>query len=215
MSEAPPFYDRAVAHVPEAAWRAAGAVCFAVALAYRVAYGGPEARPIYWLETLVPALIFAAYLTREPPRTPARGFAAVVLPFLAAGMPFLFLRPPFTGFGGAHQTLFGLLLAPPTLAMLASYVALRRSYALMAEARSLVARGPYALVRHPVYVSQALCGAVVVAFRFSWESAVIYVAFLAIQHARAKAEEAALAAAHGADWQAYAARVGRYWPRFP
>ena len=207
------WYDRAVERVPEAAWRRAGALWFVLAIAYRVRQNGWSTEPIVWLETAIPAAILYAYLTRTPPARPARGFAAVVLPFAAAGLPFLLLRPRFTDWGAAHLQLFGLLLAVPTLWMLASYAVLRRSYALMAEARGLVTRGPYALMRHPVYVAQALCGAVVLAFRFSWISVAVYVAFLLAQHARLGAEERALAEAHGKAWEDYAARVGRFGPR--
>lgn len=208
------WYDRLVVALPERDWRLAGAVWFAVALSARIGQGwSTVTSPIFWLETAVPAAILAAYVTRAPAAKPARGFAAVVVPFLAAGTPFLFLVPDVTPWGRAHLALFGMLLAPPTLLMIWAYVVLRRSYALMAEARGLVTRGPYAWVRHPVYVAQFACGAIVVAFRFHPVSVVTFVAFVMMQRARARAEEAALAEAHPEEWAAYAAEVDRWWPR--
>src|SRR5690606_25456405 len=103
--------DRAVARVPHGAWRAAGAAITAGALAWRLTTRAEyRSAALFWLETAVPMLILAAYLTRPPPVRPARGFDAIVLPFVAAGMPFLFLIPPFTAWGGAHLDLFMALL---------------------------------------------------------------------------------------------------------
>ena len=205
--------DRAVARVPPAAWRACGAVGFTVALAHRLRTRATyPLEALFWLETAVPALILAAYLTRPPPVRPARGADGVLLPFAAAGLPFLFLNPPFTPWAQAHPELFALLLIPPTALMVAGYLALNRSYALMAEARALVTRGPYAWMRHPVYTAQLACGAVVVAFRFSGANLALFLAFAYIQHTRANAEEAALREAFPDAWAAYATRVKRYWP---
>lgn len=205
--------DRLVARVPYQAWRLGGVVWFTVALTLRLRSARYYASGVLFaLETAVPALILVAYVFRPPPVRTARGFAGVVLPFFAAGLPFGFLTQPFTAWGRAHLELFALLLTPPTALMVASYVTLNRSYALMAEARRLVTRGPYALVRHPVYVSQILCGGVVVAFRFSALNLVLYLVFIALQRARAAAEEAALAEAFPDSFAAYKSRTGRFWP---
>lgn len=186
--------DLAVARVPPVAWRAAGAVVTAGALAWRLSTRHEyRSAALFWLETAVPMLILAAYLTRPPPVRPARGFDAIVLPFVAAVLPFAFLYPPFTAWGRAHIDLFILLLIPPTALMVAGYLALNRNYSLMAEARQLVTHGPYAYLRHPIYTAQLACAAVVVAFRFSWVSVGVYLVFAWIQGRRAKAEEAALA----------------------
>lgn len=186
--------DRAVARVPHAAWRAAGATVTAGALYWRLGTRHEyRSGALFWLETAVPMLILAAYLTRPPPVRPARGFDAIVLPFVAAVLPFAFLLPPFTPWGRAHIDWFVLLLIPPTALMAISYLALNRSYSLMAEARQLVTHGPYAYLRHPIYMAQLACAAIVVAFRFSWMSVGVYLVFAWIQYRRAKAEEAALA----------------------
>lgn len=188
--------DRAVARVPHSTWRTGGALVTAVALCWRLSTRHEyRSAALFWLETAVPMMILAAYLTRSAPVRPARGFDAIVLPFVAAGLPFAFLVPPFTAWGRAHLDLFVLLLIPPTALMVVSYLTLNRSYSLMAEARSLVTHGPYAYLRHPIYTAQLACAAVVVAFCFSWLSVGVYLVFAWIQYRRARAEEAALAEA--------------------
>jgi protein-S-isoprenylcysteine O-methyltransferase Ste14 len=80
----------------------------------------------------------------------------------------------------------------------------------------LTRSGPYALVRHPLYVGSFLLGlgfavmsdAVVVPPLFTMVFAVLYVP-------KALREEAFLRDRYGSDYDAYAARVGRCVPRRP
>ena len=206
-----PWYDALVARVPHGAWRAGGSLWFAALVVHRLheraAYGSAA---LFWLEAAVPMTILAAYLTRPAPVQAARGAGGVLAPFLAAGLPLAFLEPPFTDVGRAHLALFAGLLIGPTAWMVWGYLALNRSYALMAEARQLVIRGPYRYMRHPVYAAQLACGAVVVAFRFSLVSLLALAVFAWLQSVRIRAEEAALAAAFPDKWAAYAAHVKRF-----
>jgi protein-S-isoprenylcysteine O-methyltransferase Ste14 len=76
----------------------------------------------------------------------------------------------------------------------------------------LITGGPYALVRHPMYVGLILA---------AWGSLLIYSTWTALGFAlcapmiigRARREEAALAAEFGAQWQAYCQRVPMLIPR--
>lgn len=114
--------DRAVARVPHSIWRTGGALVTAIALSWRLGTRHEyRSGTLFWLETAVPMMILAAYLTRPAPVRPARGFDAIVLPFIAAGLPFAFLYPPFTAWGRAHLDLFVLLLIPPTALMVISW----------------------------------------------------------------------------------------------
>ncbi len=77
----------------------------------------------------------------------------------------------------------------------------------------LVTDGPFALVRHPLYLglqTAALGGFLL--FR-TWTFAFVAVNFIALIF-RARREEQALAAAFGEEWQAYADRVPLWWPRW-
>jgi len=80
--------------------------------------------------------------------------------------------------------------------------------------RELVTKGPYSVVRNPLYLFTlfgaggfgALSGSMVVALVCAGFAAIV---FLIV----ARQEEAFLAAAFPADYPAYAARVPRFWPR--
>ena len=77
----------------------------------------------------------------------------------------------------------------------------------------LVTHGPFALVRHPLYLGlqMAAFGGLLI-FR-TWTLAFVAVNFLALL-IRARREEQALAAEFGEAWAAYARRVPGWIPRF-
>jgi protein-S-isoprenylcysteine O-methyltransferase Ste14 len=83
-----------------------------------------------------------------------------------------------------------------TLGDLASIYAvmhLGRSYSLMAEARQPIAGGPYAIVRHPLYLAEqiALLGALIT--YLSWRALALFAAQSFFQYLRARNEERVLA----------------------
>jgi len=90
-------------------------------------------------------------------------------------------------------------------------LALGRCFGVLPEARGLVTRGPYRLVRHPVYLGEiaALTGLTIAA------PAPVHVAMLAVfifaQLTRMRLEEAALTEAFP-EYAAYAARTSRLLP---
>lgn len=115
-------------------------------------------RPIGAVFFLEQAWFVALFLIRRPPRVVTERAGAWLF---AAGGTFggLLLRPQ-----GAHppwgvQAGLGLQLLGLALAV-ASLATLGRSFGLVAADRGLVTRGPYAVVRHPVYVAYLLiqCG---------------------------------------------------------
>lgn len=77
----------------------------------------------------------------------------------------------------------------------------------------LITNGPFALVRHPMYlgVLTAAWGALLV-YR-TWATVFMAVGFVGLV-LRAHREEQALAAEFGADWEAYCRRVPAWIPRF-
>ena len=80
--------------------------------------------------------------------------------------------------------------------------------------RRLVARGPYGVVRNPMYVGAvgALAGA---ALYFRSGALLLYAGafFLAAHLLVTLYEEPTLARMFGAEYEAYRGRVGRWWPR--
>jgi protein-S-isoprenylcysteine O-methyltransferase Ste14 len=93
-----------------------------------------------------------------------------------------------------------------------SVLALGRCFGVLPEARGLVVRGPYRLVRHPVYIGETmiLLGLALGA-PGAWNLAGL-VLFVAAQSVRMRMEEAALTAAFPA-YADYAARTGKVLPR--
>jgi len=96
--------------------------------------------------------------------------------------------------------------------LLASVLALGRCFGVLPEARGLVTRGPYRLVRHPVYLGElgACCG-LALASPTVTNGAVLAV-FAAAQVVRMGLEERALTRAFP-DYASYAARTPRLLPR--
>ena len=98
--------------------------------------------------------VVAAYLIRRPARTVSRRWGDWLLAFGGTFGGVLF-RPV-----GAHPqwgVSTGLVLQLVGLAIcVASFLALGRSFGFVAADRGLVQRGPYAIVRHPIYASYLL-----------------------------------------------------------
>ena len=80
--------------------------------------------------------------------------------------------------------------------------------------RRLVVRGPYALIRNPMYVGAALAMSGAAVFYQSAAVAAYVTAFLVVTHLFVIAyEEPTLRATFGEDYDAYCASVGRWFPR--
>jgi protein-S-isoprenylcysteine O-methyltransferase Ste14 len=172
--------------IPEFLWRLVGVLFFAGVVAFRFARQYSPT-PIFWVETLVYALIVLGYARRTPPRERAATPLEVVLPLLGGPAPFLLLLPDWQPLV-AEPVVLGLFLAGGLLSAV-SYAFLGGSFSILVEARELRACGPYRLVRHPVYLGQLLSATGSVLGRFVWWNVVLGAVFAAIQIARAVLEE--------------------------
>jgi protein-S-isoprenylcysteine O-methyltransferase Ste14 len=76
----------------------------------------------------------------------------------------------------------------------------------------LVKTGPYAIVRHPMYVGLALAAWGALLIYFTWTT-VYFACFAPLLAFRAYREEQALAAEFGEQWQEYYRRVPMFMPR--
>jgi protein-S-isoprenylcysteine O-methyltransferase Ste14 len=144
-----------------------------------------------------------AFLVRRPPRAVSGRIGSWLL---AGGGTFggLLLRP-----GGAHppwgvEVGFGLQLAGLAVAII-SLLALGRSFGFVAADRGLKTRGPYAVVRHPVYASYLLIQSGYVLQSLSPWNILIFVFASACNIGRALAEENLLARSHA--YRAYQKQV--------
>ena len=96
--------------------------------------------------------------------------------------------------------------------LLISFTCLRRSFSVLPQARRLVMSGPYALVRHPVYLfEEIMFFGVMLQFVQPW-ALFIFATQLCFQLARIPFEERVLADAFPA-YAEYSARTARLIPR--
>lgn len=76
----------------------------------------------------------------------------------------------------------------------------------------LITHGPFAIVRHPMYLGIILAAAGGLLIYRTWTFLFVVVSFLGLT-LRARQEEGALAAEFGEEWQAYCRRVPAWIPR--
>ena len=100
--------------------------------------------------------------------------------------------------------------------LLVSFLALGRCFGLLPEARGLVTRGPYRLVRHPVYLGEFGAVAGLVLASTTTRNVLLAVGFAAAQAVRMRLEERELTHVFP-EYASYASRtprlVPRFWPR--
>jgi protein-S-isoprenylcysteine O-methyltransferase Ste14 len=135
--------------------------------------------------------------------------------FIACGVAMLataiVVSPAHTG--GTALLLVGDVVAVCGCAwLLASVFVLGRCFGVLPEARGLVLRGPYRLVRHPVYLGEIFAiGGLMIAAPAAWNVFVLML-LVAAQLLRARLEEQALREAFP-EYDDYARSTGRLLPR--
>ncbi|HEV3029530.1 MAG TPA: isoprenylcysteine carboxylmethyltransferase family protein [Planctomycetota bacterium] len=161
------------------------------------------------------------WLTRPAATSVAKGFRETVLPLLLVLFPFGIVMMPYTynrwmpEKATAHLAglyAINLLLILGGLLNIIGLVALRRSFAIMAEARVLVRSGPYRWVRHPMYSAHFVIFLCVLLQRFAPLTLGLYIVFVGGQIVRARIEERKLAATFP-DYEEYRRTTGMFFPR--
>jgi len=135
--------------------------------------------------------VVVAYLIRRPARTVSRRMDDWLLAFGGTFGGVLF-RPvgahPLWGLdGGLVVQLIGLAIC------VLSFLALGRSFGFAAADRGLVRRGPYAIVRHPIYASYVLLQFGYVMQSISLRNALVMLFATSCNIGRARAEDRLLA----------------------
>jgi protein-S-isoprenylcysteine O-methyltransferase Ste14 len=155
--------------------------------------------------------VIAAFVLRVPPRGKAPGLLPRFAAFAGTFATVLFVQLPPADLSLPVQTLATALVVGGSLLGIYVVAMLGRSFSIMAEARVLKTRGPYALVRHPLYFTEELVvlGAAI-QYRQPWGAA-LFLVHLGLQIWRMHNEERVLAAAYP-DYAAYAARTARLIP---
>ncbi len=140
------------------------------------------------------------------------------------GLVYLLWRPlrlPLSTRARAAALISGSLLFFPGLAlMLWGRLALGNMYGVSTSLgaqlyadHKLITSGPYALVRHPMYLGAQLAGLGSLLIYRTWASLFVALTFLALV-LRARREEQALAAEFGEQWLEYRRCVPAWIPRF-
>jgi protein-S-isoprenylcysteine O-methyltransferase Ste14 len=164
----------------------------------------------YLLRTAV-VLLFAVFtIGRAEPRRKSREPAAIVACAVAMAAVLAF-HPPSSA-TSSPLVLAGVLVALASCAwLLASVLALGRCFGVLPEARGLVVRGPYRVVRHPIYLGEiGACLGLAVCAPSPLNAAVLAV-FCIAQLVRMGFEERALHTAFP-EYGAYAATTPRLLP---
>lgn len=157
-------------------------------------------------------LVAAMYVLRQRPiqrvSSPARGLVAlagsyVMLPVALGGMsdanrPVLLLATALMIVGTAGAAL--------------SLASLGRCFGIFPEARGLVTRGPYRLVRHPMYLFEFVAFLGVLLPSFSPVNVLLYVVFVCCQFSRMMFEEQVLESVFPSSYLAYRQRTARLIP---
>src|SRR5262245_4215110 len=157
------------------------------------------------------ALLIVMFVVRQVPLRTAPGFysrfAAVAGTYLSFGISLL----PQQEVSSALYFVSFFLIISGTLVAISAVLALGRSISILPEARRLVTWGPYALIRHPLYLGEivAIFG---IALQFLLPWALLLAALVcAFQLQRMKNEERLLAEVFP-EYQNYTARTARLVP---
>jgi protein-S-isoprenylcysteine O-methyltransferase Ste14 len=165
------------------------------------------------LRTAVLFAVSVCVLVRHEPRRHSRrpvAFAACAVALASVPL----LEKPSMSADTALLLLGDLVALVAWSWMLVSFLALGRCFGLLPEARGLVTRGPYRLVRHPVYLGEFAAVAGLVLASPTMRNALLAVAFIAAQATRMRLEERELGSVFP-EYEAYASRTPRLVPRLP
>lgn len=115
-------------------------------------------------------------------------------------------RDPRHAVAGTALVLVGYVLAFVSLAWLG------RSFSIQPEARRLVTTGPYAIVRHPLYLAETIAATGMAVHLWARPAFAALAVQVTLQVLRAGYEEEVLAAAFGEEFEAYRRRTKQFLP---
>jgi len=154
---------------------------------------------------------FVLVAIRRPPEGAARGWLPRAAAVLGLGLPGLFVLIPRVETGPALSLASAALITVGMAASIYVLTRLGRAFSILPQARGLVTGGPYAVVRHPLYLAEQIATFGVMLQYAQPAALLLALAALAVQIPRMGFEEAVLRSAYPA-YQAYAARTRRLIP---
>jgi protein-S-isoprenylcysteine O-methyltransferase Ste14 len=138
------------------------------------------------------ALIVWCYLRRGPAVSTSRSVSASAVAVLATLTPFVFPLLGGDGQGTAGQLAADVLLVAGTSWSVWSLRFLGRNLSVIAQARGVADRGPYRLVRHPLYSGEIISSLGLAVAVGSAAAFAVWLALIAMQVYRAIREEQVL-----------------------
>ena len=176
---------------------------------------------VWSIETLIYLGYVASYASRAKAVDIAKGFMETAFPVIVAGIPLLlsllpYKLPRWVPYGSAHHATFYLaimvLIVAGSLLNLIGLLTLRRAFTIMTEARTLITRGIFGIIRHPLYTGHFIMFFGSMLLRLDWTAAGLYLFFLVGQVVRAKLEERKMLQVFS-EYEQYRRSTGMFFPK--
>lgn len=188
---------------------------FATLTAARLQFASPDATALDMAAMLIKLvfliLVSVLAIVRLPPLRNSIGWEPRVSALAGTFLLLALVALPQDELHPAIRSLAIILIVCGSALSVYSLYWLGRSFSIMAQARKLVTGGPYGIVRHPLYVSEAIASLGVVLNQFSPEAVALFVLQLAFQLRRAANEERVLRAEFP-EYESYARSTPRIFP---
>jgi len=158
------------------------------------------------------ALIILLYFLRSSARLTNRSLVTNMIALLATFAPFVF---PFLGkqelINPIMVIISDLMIILGLVISIYSLSVLGRNFSIIPQTRNLVQRGPYRLVRHPLYLGELITVFGIVLAGLSISRLVVYFLLVACQIYRAFQEEKLLASVFS-EYEDYCSKTARFIP---
>ncbi len=158
------------------------------------------------------AMLVGIYLTRSVAGVTTRLFLAKAIAFIATFLPFAVpMLSDSEPAGEINLIVSSLLLFFAMIFTVVALGSLGRNFSLIPQSRKLVTRGPYRLVRHPVYVGEILGALGLTVWAASIAKTLVFLLLVGLEVYRALQEETLLREVFP-EYEEYAARTKRFIP---
>ena len=157
-------------------------------------------------------MVAILYVVRLRTESKAAGLVPSLAALLGSFMLFaLLLIGPYENLPSWARILSSVLLVSGQIGAIGVLFWLGRSFSILPEGRKLITTGPYAIVRHPLYLIEAVGALGTIINFWSWQAVLLFIAQLAMQLTRMHYEEKVLQETFP-DYADYAARTKRLIP---
>jgi protein-S-isoprenylcysteine O-methyltransferase Ste14 len=160
---------------------------------------------------LVYLTLWLLILIRPPPVGRASGVLPTAMAFAGSYMPWLIVLFPRQELSSAGYVIATGLILGGNVLMLVVALRLGRSFSIVPQARKLVTNGPYAVIRHPLYLAEETMIVGTAMLYLSPMTLALVVVHIAVQIRRMLYEERVLGRAFP-DYAAYESRTWRVLP---